>query len=102
MADQRTYTGGRFALDVAGYNVGYLKKFSGLAMEADIAANDLGPDNMQKKHVTNFKWTGGKATAGIGMGKGKINWIKASIDKGHPAKDGQIPAATFVEKARLH
>ena len=57
MAQQRTYTGGRFALDVAGYNVAYLKKFSGLAMEADIAANDLGPDNMQKKHVTNFKWT---------------------------------------------
>ena len=51
MADARTYTAGRFALDVDGYNVGFLKKFSGLAMEADIVANDLGPDNMQKKHV---------------------------------------------------
>jgi hypothetical protein len=100
MADQRTYTGGRFALDIAGYNVGYLKKFSGLAMEADIAANDLGPDNMQKKHVTNFKWTGGKATVGIGMGKGMYEWIKQSFDKGHQTKDGQFTAADFDYKAQ--
>ena len=39
MAD-RTFTGGRFALDVDGINVGFLKKFSGLSMEADIVAND--------------------------------------------------------------
>jgi hypothetical protein len=24
----------------------------------DVATNDLGPDNIQKKHVTNFNWTG--------------------------------------------
>jgi len=100
MADQRTYTGGRFSLDIAGYNVGYLKKFSGLAMEADIATNDLGPDNIQKKHVTNFKWTGAKATVGIGMGKGMYDWIKQSFDKGHSSKDGQFTAADFDYKAQ--
>jgi hypothetical protein len=100
MADQRTYTGGRFQLDIAGYNVGYLKKFSGLAMEADIATNDLGPDNIQKKHVTNFKWTGGKATVGIGMGQGMYSWIKQSFDKGHSSKDGQFTAADFDYKAQ--
>lgn len=26
-------------------------------MEADIVSNDLGPDNVQKKHVANIKWT---------------------------------------------
>jgi len=100
MGEQRTYTGGRFALDIAGYNVAYLKKFSGLAMEADIAANDLGPDNMQKKHVTNFKWTGGKATVGIGMGRGMYEWIEQSFKKGHQTKDGQFTAADFDYKAQ--
>ncbi len=100
MAEQRTYTGGRFQLDIAGYNVGYLKKFSGLAMEADIATNDLGPDNIQKKHVTNYKWTGGKATVGIGMGQGMYQWIKQSFDKGHSSKDGQFTAADFDYKAQ--
>ncbi|MBA3459259.1 MAG: phage tail protein [Deltaproteobacteria bacterium] len=100
MAEQRTYTGGRFQLDIAGYNVAYLKKFSGLAMEADIATNDLGTDNQQKKHVANFKWTGGKATVGIGMGKGMNDWIAQSFSKGHASKDGQFTSADFDYRAQ--
>src|SRR5512143_3776940 len=100
MADQRTHTAGRFALDVDGYNVGFLKKFSGLAMEADIVANDLGPDNVQKKHVSNIKWTPGKATVGIGMGKGMYDWIKASFDKAYFPQNGMFTAADFNYKAQ--
>jgi hypothetical protein len=96
----KTYTGGRFQLDIGAYSVGYLKKFSGLAMEADIQANDLGPDNWQKKHVTNFKWTGAKATVGMGMGKGMYTWIKSSFDKGYQKQDGQFIAADFDYKAQ--
>jgi len=99
MADQRTYTGGRFALDINGDNAGYLKKFSGLAMEADIVSNDLGPDNIQKKHVSNIKWTPGKATVGIGMGKELYEWIKAAFDKGYVTKSGALTAADFNYKA---
>ena len=48
MADSdRSHTAGRFMLEVDNFNVGFLKKFSGLAMEADIATHDLGPDNVQ-------------------------------------------------------
>ena len=100
MADQRTYTGGRFALDIDGFNVGFLKKFSGLAMEADIVSNDLGPDNVQKKHVANVKWTPGKATIGIGMGKGMYDWIKAAFDKGYITKNGTFTSADFNYKAQ--
>lgn len=100
MADQRTYTGGRFALDINGDNAGYLKKFSGLAMEADIVSNDLGPDNVQKKHVSNIKWTPGKATVGIGMGKELYEWIKAAFDKGYITKSGALTAGDFNYKAQ--
>lgn len=102
MAEQRTYTGGRFSLDIAGYNVGYLKKFSGLAMEGDVATNDLGPGDKaaQTKTITNFKWTGGKATVGIGMGHGMYTWIKQSFDRGHSPKDGQFTSADFDNKAQ--
>jgi T4-like virus tail tube protein gp19 len=100
MADQRTYTGGRFALDIDGFNVGFLKKFSGLAMEADIVANDLGPDNVQKKHVANVKWTPAKATIGIGMGKGMYDWMKAAFDKGFITKNGTFTSADFNYKAQ--
>ena len=97
---QRTYTAGRFALDVDGFNVGYLKKFSGLAMEADIATNDLGPDNVQKKHVSTIKWTPGKVIVGIGMGKGMYDWIKAAFHKGYVTKNGTFTSADFNYKAQ--
>jgi hypothetical protein len=100
MADSRSHTAGRFALDVAGYNVGYLKKFSGLAMEADIVSHDMGPDNIQKKNVANIKWTPGKATVGIGMGKGMYDWIKLSFDKSYEAKSGSFTSGDFNYKAQ--
>src|SRR4029079_13551903 len=96
----RSYTAGRFALDVAGYNVGFLKKFSGLAMEASVVVTDLGPANVQKKHVSNIKWTAAKASVGIGMGKGMYDWIKQSFDKSYAARDGAFIAADFNYQAQ--
>ena len=99
MPDQRPESGGRFMLDISGENVGYVKKFSGFAMEADIVSNDLDPANVQKKHVANIKWTPGKATIGIGMGNECYQWIKASFDKGHLTKSGSFTAADVNYKA---
>lgn len=98
--NDRSFTAGRFALDVAGYNVGFLKKFSGMAMEADVVTNDLGPDNVQKKHVSTIKWTPGKATVGIGMGKGMYDWIKQSFDKSYEMKSGYFVSGDFNYKAQ--
>jgi hypothetical protein len=100
MADQRTYTGGRFMLDVGGEQVGFVKKFSGLAVEADIVANDLGPANVQKKHVSNIKWTAAKATIGIGMGKAMYEWIKAAFDRSYVTQNGSFVSADFNYKAQ--
>src|SRR5512146_1398835 len=102
MADMnnRSHTAGRFALEVGNYNVGFLKKFSGMAMEADIVANDLGPENVQKKHVANIKWTAGKATVGIGMGKGMYEWIKQSFDKAYAPRHGWLVSGDFNYKAQ--
>jgi len=100
MADKRTYTAGRFFLEVNNSRVAFLKKFDGLHMEADIVANDLGPDNFQSKHVANIKWTPGKATVGAGMGKGMYEWIKQSFDKSYSYQNGTLIAADFDYKAQ--
>jgi hypothetical protein len=100
MAENRTYTGGNFALDIDGFNVGYLYKVSGMGMTADIAENKLGPDNVVKKHVANVKWEPGKAEVGIGMGKGMYDWIKAAFDKAVLTKNGTLTSADFNHKAQ--
>jgi hypothetical protein len=97
---KRAYTSGRFVLEIDGNRAGFLKKFSGFAMEADIATHDVAVDNIQKKHVSNIKWTPGKATVGIGMGKELYKWIQASFDKGHVYKNGAFIAGDFDYKAQ--
>jgi phage tail-like protein len=99
-ADSRTYTAGRFAVDIDGYNVSFCKKFEGLSMEADVVAHEQGPDNFQTKNVANIKWTPGKITVGAGMGKGMHDWIKQSFDKSYAMKNGRVLAADFNYKAQ--
>jgi len=96
----RSYTPGNFALDIEGYSVAFLKKFSGLSMQGDVVSNDLGTDNVQKKHIANIKWTPGKATIGIGMGKAMYDWIRLSFDKAYIPKNGSFTAADFDFKAQ--
>ena len=100
MADERPYTGGHFALDIMGANAGFLKKFNGLPMEADIVSNDLGPENIQKKHVANIKWTPAKATIGIGMGKEMYAVIQRAFAAQQKPFDGALHVADFNYKTQ--
>lgn len=92
-------SGGRFTMDIDGYNAGFLKKFSGLGMVADIVSNDMAPLNINRKHVANIKWETGKATVGMGMGKGMYDWIKAAFDRNFLTKNGSVTSADFNHKA---
>jgi len=96
----RSFTGGRFALDVAGHNVGFLKKFSGLNLAGEVAENDTGPDNRVFKHITTIKPTEAKCTMGIGMGKGMYDWIKLSFDKSFEPRSGSFTSADFDYRAQ--
>jgi hypothetical protein len=96
----RSYTPGNFVLDIGGWQVAFLKKFSGLAMQGDVVNNDLGPDNIQKKHIANIKWTAGKCSVGAGMGKGMHDWIQKSFDKSYEPQSGSFTAADFDYKAQ--
>jgi hypothetical protein len=98
-ANDRSYTAGNFCLDIDGYNVGYLKKFSGGGMKADIVTNKLGPDNIEKKHVAKVGWEDFKFDVGIGMGQGCYEWIRAAFRKTFITKQAILTAADFNHKA---
>jgi hypothetical protein len=95
----RDYTAGRFELVIDGkkasYSAGYTKKFSGLQMMGDIVTNDLGPDNIQMKHMANMKWGPGKASVGIGMGQSLYEWMQLAFDKQYETRNGHVNVADF-------
>jgi hypothetical protein len=99
-ADTRPSTAGRFALSLGGSSVSSLKKFSGMAMAADVSVSDAGPVSAQKKQVTNIKWTAGKATVGMGMGRALYDWIKQSFATGSVPKNGRLVSGDVNFKAQ--
>jgi hypothetical protein len=93
MPIERPSTGGRFSLEIMGANAGFMKRFDGLQMEADVVTNDLGPDNIQKKHIANFRWTPGKATIGISMAKEMNTIIQRAFAAQQKPFDGALHVA---------
>ena len=87
-------------LAVGGYNVAFLKKFSGLAMEGDVVTHDLGTVGRQTKNIANIKWTAAKATVGMGMGKGMSDWIDAAFKHNAIPQDGTFTSGDFAHKAQ--
>ena len=98
MAPERPYTGGQFALDIMGANAGFLKKFDGLQMEADVVTSDLGPTGIQKKHIANVRWTPARATIGIGMGKELCSILERAFAAQQKPFDGAFHVADFNYK----
>lgn len=88
-----SFAGGSFALDIGGSPVGLVKKFSGLGLAADIATHITGTEALPKKHVANWRYTPGRASVGINMGKGLYEWVQASMDKASVRRDGSFKAA---------
>jgi hypothetical protein len=99
MADQRSFTGGNFRLEVGKTDAGYLRKVSGGGMKADIAEHKLGPDNVIKKNVAKINWEEVKCEVGLGMGQELYLWIKAAFDKQFLTKQCTLVAGDFNHKA---
>ena len=100
MPIQNPHAGAHYALDIGGSHVDSLKSISGLDMLADIALTPAAPGAMPGKHVANFHWTPGKATVGMGMGKGMYDWIKASFAQGVSVASGTLATGDFNFKER--
>lgn len=100
----RLSTASRYLLDIDGAAVTLLKQFSGLGAEADIAQSDGDPGSPPKKHVTNVKWTPGRAKVGIAMGMGLYGWLKAALGGGgnlsKSARNGVFKVADFDYKLK--
>ena len=90
MADVRPYAGGHFALDIMGANAGFLKRFDGFDMQADVVTNGPGPESLQKKHIANVRWTPGKATVGLEMGKEMYHVIQQALAAEPAPFDGAL------------
>ncbi len=95
MAQSRSYTAGRFAVDIDGQLAGYVKSVAGGNIKGEVAIHQLGPDNVQKKHLATIVHEPFTVEVGMGMSRLFYEWIQSSFDKGHVTKSGEMIAADF-------
>lgn len=81
-ADQRSYTAGRFLLDIDGASVGRIAGMDGGALENAVVLDPIGSDQIQHKHIAGFKWSECTVQVGSAIGAGMHSWIKAAFDHG--------------------
>jgi hypothetical protein len=77
-------------LELNGRLVGTVQSFEGAQPFGEVAEDPPDPSGEQKKHVANIKWSPGRAAAGMGMGKGLYDWIKASMSPKAPPMNGAV------------
>ncbi|HEY2353913.1 MAG TPA: hypothetical protein VGH79_03325 [Gaiellaceae bacterium] len=100
-ADQRTYTAGRFALDIDGVNVGLVAGVDGGDRCGNVVDDPpTSGDIVQRKHLAGVKYEDFTVQVGSAMGKPMYDWIKASFDKGYVRKSGAISAGDFNYKEK--
>jgi len=100
MADNLSYTGGRFALSIGGFQAGFIRKVDGGSIKAELASHNLGTTNVVKKHITNITYDDLTCEISGGMHKVLYEWIEASFNKGHTYKDVELIACDFDYKAK--
>jgi len=94
-ANDRSYTGGRFALEIDGQIAGYMKEVGGGNIKANLATHQLGPENVQKKHIATIEYEAFTVAVGMGMTRGFWEWIEASFAKRFETRSGEVVAANF-------
>jgi hypothetical protein len=100
MATKRSYVAGRFACDLDGQVVGFVKSVSGGVARGEVVTHNLGTSNVQKKHLATIVYEPFTVEFGMGMSKGFYDWIAQSFRMEHARKSGEIISADFDYKAQ--
>src|SRR5260221_3031313 len=97
MAGGRTFTAGKFALEIGTVKCGFLQDADGGQAFSDVVVEKLGTDNLQHKHIAGVKYEDITVNAGLGMEKTFYDWLAASwkFSNASSRKNGAVVFADF-------
>ncbi len=88
-ADQRSYTGGRFALELDGAAVGIVPAFSG-GHPYGVVSETIGGDGLSRKQIGNPKYGEIAFRAHAGLGEPLWSWVSAMLAGKPLIKSGAV------------
>ncbi len=103
-ADSRSYTGGRFQLDVDGKSAGLIRSIDGGAIKAEVIVEkvDNVPGTIAHKHVGQPKYGDIKVSMLVSSdtSPGIHEWIESTLAMKYQRKSGELQAADFKRDVR--
>jgi len=96
----RSYTSGRFLLDLDGVRCGFIESVEGGNVSAEVISESVGPDYFVKKHIGQPKYEDFSVRIRLSMEKKVYDWIAASWKANHQRKDGSVIVADYKGNAK--
>jgi phage tail-like protein len=96
--DKRSYTAGKFALDLNGDFAGWIQSMEGGQATADVVTEKLGSDLIWHKHIAGVKYEDITVNCGTAMSKSFYEWVQSSMDHKVTRFDGALIVADFNYK----
>jgi phage tail-like protein len=96
----RSYTSGRFLLDLDGVRCGLIESLEGGNVSAEVISERVGPDYFVKKHIGQPKYEDFSIRIGLSMENKVYDWIVASWKANYQRKDGSVVVADHKGNAK--
>ncbi len=97
-ADNRSFSAGKYALELDGVHMGWLQSAEGGHATADVVSEAVAADQLKRKHLGNVKYEEITITVGADMTAQFYDWIKSASENKTTRKSGAIIAADFDYK----
>jgi phage tail-like protein len=105
MPIDRSYTAGKYALDLDGDFAAWVQSFDGGHCKAEVITEKVGTDIIQHKHIGGLSYEDISLSLGTAMSQTFYEWIQASVDHQYKRiNNGALIAAdyNFKETSRLN
>src|SRR6266571_807027 len=95
---ERSYTAGKYALEIDGQFAGWLESAEGGHATSDVVGEKAERESIQRKHIAGVKYEDITVTCGAGMSRNFYEWIRASLDKQYSRKNGALITCDYNYK----
>lgn len=96
----RRIGGGRLALTLDGSEGGFVKSAQGGTIRGEVATHDLGPEQVQRKHITTLTYEPLEIEVEMGICRALYEWIQVSFEKGFVTRTAELIVVDANQQAR--
>ncbi|HNN92537.1 MAG TPA: phage tail protein [Pseudomonadota bacterium] len=95
--NSRSYSGGKYGLELDHTMAGWIKEVDGGHAVADVVEEKMGSDHLTRKHLGNVQYDEVTFKCGTGMSKGVYEWIKTGFDQSSNTRGRENGAVLFAD-----